>query len=405
MGVVMESETPSEARLRHQLDVQSRQINRVLSHHRIPATVAGGEVRPRVVSFDLQTQILAGLERIRGLKGDLMSALGVGDVAFTHEGGQWHLRVSRPDDPPVPLLRLISSFPASTRRTAAIGLADGGQPVHLQFATNKTSHVLIAGEPGAGKTSLLRSIGISLALTNRQSDLQLQVMDPHWPDDVRGTPGNNPLLPLGYLPHMLTDPTLGLEASASVLRFLAEEMAYRRRERTQSPRIIVLIDHVVTLLESESQAARDDLLRILQHGAQAGIHLVIATDRPDSPLLDSTIKTCLSMRIIGRLTDAAIARKVAGVRLDQAPLLYGEGDFLAVKGEAVTYFQASYIGDYDLHLKLSELARSARPRLLAKPYSARPRVAVTQKQNDPPRSFSMRDGSINLFGDDDEIDL
>ncbi len=206
-----------------------------------------------------------------------------------------------------------------------------------------------------------------------------------------------PLLPLGYLPHMLTDPALGSEACAALLHFLAEEMTYRRRDRVQSPRIIVLIDHVLALLDSGPQV-KSDLLRLLQHGAQAGIHLVMATDTPDSPLLDSTIKACLSMRIIGRISDPTTARRLAGVRLDQAPLLYGEGDFLAVNGESVTYFQAAFAGDYDLHLKLTELLRGDRPRLLARPYSARPRVAG-EPQPQTPRAFAMRNGVVDLDPD------
>ena len=105
----MESEPLAEARLRHQLGVQSQQINRVLSHHHVPAQVSGGVVRPRILSFDIQTQLAAGLERVRGLKDDLINALGVSDVAVVREEGQWRLRVGRPDDAPVPLVRLLKS--------------------------------------------------------------------------------------------------------------------------------------------------------------------------------------------------------------------------------------------------------------------------------------------------------
>lgn len=388
----------AEVKLRHQLDVQTRQIDRVLNHHRVPATVSGGEVRPKVVSFDLQTQIAHGLERIRGLKDDLMTALGVGDVVVSQDDGQWRLRVARPDDPPVPLLRLMNVTPGIPQRTAVIGMADGGQPVLLRFAANKVTNVLIAGETGAGKTSLLRSIALSLAAANRQSALQLLVMDGRSDEESNR---RTALLPLGYLPHMLTDPALGSEACATLLHFLAEEMTYRRRDRVQSPRIIVLIDHVLSLMDSGPQV-KDDLLRLLQHGAQAGIHLVMATDTPDSPLLDSTIKACLSMRIIGRIADPTVARRLAGTRLDQAPLLYGEGDFLAVNGENVIYFQAAYAGDYDMHLKLTEMLRGDRPRLLARPYSSRPRVAG-EPQPQTPRTFAMRDGAVDLDPDEAHI--
>lgn len=393
----MESEPSSEARLRHQLDVQARQINKVLSHHQVPASVVGGEVRPRVVSFDLQTQISAGLEKIRGLKGDVMAALGVGDVALTQDNGRWRLRVDRPDDPPVPLLRLLASIPQMPPRVAAIGLAEGGQPVYLRFPTKRMSHVLIAGESGAGKSSLLRTIAASLALTNRQSDVQLQILDPQGEREARNGANDSPLRPLAFLPHMLTDPALGPDECASILHFLAEEMVYRRRESIQTPRIVVLVDHLIALLENNKDATRSDLLRLLQYGSQAGIHLVLATDRPESPLLDATIKAGMAMRIVGRLRDDGVAARVAGVRLDQAPLLYGEGDFLAVAGDEVTYFQAAYIGDYDLHLKLTQLYQSARPRLLARPYSARPRVEKKGgKKTASPQSFTLRDGLVDL---------
>lgn len=392
----MESEPSSEVKLRHQLDIQARQINKVLSHHRIPATVVGGEVLPQAISFNLQTQISAGMEKIRGLKGEVMSALGVGDVAITQDNGRWRLRVARPDDPPVPLLRLLASIPQLPRRAAILGLAEGGQPVHLRFPTNRMSHVLIAGEPGAGKTSLLRTIAASLALTNRQSEMQLQILDPRSEQEMRLGGHDAPLLPLGYLPHMLTDPALNPEKCVSILHFLAEEMTYRRREFIQTPRIVVLIDHPVTLLEHAAETTRSDLLRLLQYGSQAGIHLVLATDRPESPLLDAIVRGGMAMRIVGRLRDDSVAARVAGIRLDMAALLYGEGDFLAVTGKEVTYFQAAYIGDYDLHLKLMEIYQSARPTLLARPYSTRPRVEKQSKKSASPQSFTLRDGVIDL---------
>ena len=390
----MDSEKLAEARLRHQLGVQSQQINRVLSHHRVPATVAGGEVRARLISFDLHTQLAAGLERVRGLKDDLISALGVNDVAVVREDGQWRLRVGRPDDAPVPLLRLLASLPDLPPTTAAIGMADGGQPVLLRFGPNRIKHGLIAGEPGAGKTTLLRSIAAGLALTNRQSALQLLVLDPRGlGDDATGAP--HPLRPLALLPHVLTDPTGTVDECAAIVHFLAEEMEYRRREHVQWPRIVVLIDHIITLLDEAGDATRHDLLRLLQYGAAAGIHLVMATDQPNAPfLMDRTLRVGVSARLVGRLSDAAAARKVAGMALDNAPARYGAGDFLAVVGSDVTYFQAAAINDYDLHMALSKLAAGARPRLLAQPYSPRPQLE--RETNSDPQSFQWREGAVEL---------
>jgi len=397
----MDGEKLSKARLRHQLGVQAQQINRVLSHHHVPATVAGGVVRSRMISFDLQTQLAAGLERVRGLKDDLVSALGVGDVNVVREDGQWRLRVSRPDDAPVPLLRLLASLPDLPPATAAVGMAENGRPVLLRFGANRVKHVLIAGEPGAGKTTLLRSIAAGLALTHRQSALQLLVLDP------RGLEGGETgaphlLRPLGLLPHILTDPTGSVEECAAIVHFLAEEMEYRRREQVQCPRIVVLLDHVITLLDEAGDATRHDLLRLIQYGAAAGIHLVMATDQPGAPfLMDRTLRVGVSARLIGRLGDVAAERKVAGVALDNAPARYGEGDFLAVVGSDVTYFQAAFIGDYDLHLALSKLAAGARPRLLAQPYNPRPKLA---REAGGQNTFQWREGDAGLSDNRAPID-
>ena len=397
----MDAEKLSKARLRHQLGVQAQQINRVLSHHHVPATVAGGVVRSRMISFDLQTQLAAGLERIRGLKDDLVSALGVSDVSVVREDGQWRLRVGRPDDGPVPLLRLQASLPNLPPATAAVGMADNGQPVLLRFGANRVKHVLIAGDRGAGKTTLLRSIAAGLALTHRQSALQLLVLDPRGLDsDESDAP--HPLRPLGLLPHILTDPTGTVDECAAIVHFLAEEMEYRRREQVQCPRIVTLIDHVVTLLDEAGDATRHDLLRLIQYGAAAGIHLVMATDQPGAPfLMDRTLRVGVSARLIGRLSDVAAERKVAGMAIDNAPVRYGQGDFLAVVGGEVTYFQAAFIGDYDLHMALSKLAAGARPRLLAQPYSPRPKLA---RETSDQKTFRWREEGVDMGNDSAPLD-
>ena len=86
-----------EERLRHQLELQSRQIERVFSTHQVSARVAGGQVETQSIRFDLQSHLEAGLHRLRSLKQDLLLALGVADVSLVKdEAGQWRLDIVRP---------------------------------------------------------------------------------------------------------------------------------------------------------------------------------------------------------------------------------------------------------------------------------------------------------------------
>ena len=110
-----------EERLRHQLEVQSRQIERVFSTHQVAARVAGGQVETQSIRFDLQSHLESGIHRLRGLKQDLLSVLGVTDVSLAKDDkGQWRLDITRPHEPPVALLDLLLLLPELPARTAVL---------------------------------------------------------------------------------------------------------------------------------------------------------------------------------------------------------------------------------------------------------------------------------------------
>jgi S-DNA-T family DNA segregation ATPase FtsK/SpoIIIE len=361
----------SDEKLRYSLDLQAHQIDAVLERHQVEGKVTSGSVQQRLVEFDVQTPLSTGLERIRGLKDSVIAALGVRDVAVTKQDGRWRLQIERAYEPPVSLTALLADLPNLPPGTAVVGLGDSGRPVLLSFGDKAVKHVLVAGAAGAGKTTLLRTMAVSLALTNRQSDVQLLLID-----GSNGETVHRSWQPLTYLPHLMTDPLSGAELSAEVLHFLVGEMAYRRKQRVRLPRIVVLVDHAVSLLESGGRSVTDDLLSLLQHGANAGIHVVLTTERPESPLLDVLFMSNLLVRVMGRLDDPAQEQKVAGATETQASYLGGGGEFIALANGEQTYFQAADMGDYELHWELNRIWSSRRPRLMARPYSTRPVTRV-----------------------------
>jgi S-DNA-T family DNA segregation ATPase FtsK/SpoIIIE len=356
-----------EERLRRQLEVQSQQIERVFSRHELPAQVAGGTVGSGAVDFNVQA-LATGLAHLRALKRDLVAALRVPEVHLERENGRLHVYVDRPEDPPVALLDLLSWLPESPPVTAALGVTDDGRPVLLDFLQDDVTHVLVAGQAEAGKTVLLRTIAMSLALTNKQSQLQLLIIDP---ETTAAAAAHSQLEPLRYLPHLLADVIYDGKEAADALDFLVQEMDYRQQQEVVAPTIVVLIDKVDVLLQAGGQAAADAVLRLAQRGAGAGIHLVLSTQRPGTNVLGKLLKANLSVRLVGLVADEAAARAAAGISGTQAELLLGQGDFLAVTDPVITRFQAASIGDYDLHWCLEELYRKRPPALLARPFNIR----------------------------------
>lgn len=355
-----------EKRLEHQLEIQSRQIETVLSQHQVSGHVAGGYVQPRTIRFDLASHLETGLERLRHIKQDLLSALGAADGELVPHSDGWQLHVSRPEEPPVSLLNLLAMLPDCAPLTVIMGLDEDGRPVLVELSDDDLAHIFIAGDSGSGKSALIRTIALSLALTHRQSQLQLAIID--------GSTGGKfeaytSLEPLSYLPHMLAPVAYDQEEYRDLLAFLVGECIYRQEQQMNSPHIVILIDEAVQLFSqpTEKDNLGEQISQLVQRGPAVGMHLVLTSSTPESEKLSNTMRLNLPVRLVGKLSDAQKATAAAGVSGTQAEYLLGKGDFLAVVDRQIAHFQAAYVGDYDLHLTLETLQRSRPQPLLAQP--------------------------------------
>ncbi len=355
-----------DERLRHRIEIQSRQIERVFSRYQLAAQVSGGRVRPRQTQFDLKTTLAAGWDRVRQLQEDLKLALRVDNLDMDVANGRVRIQVAQ-EEAAVRLLDVMGMLAEMPPMTAVLGLSESDQPVVLQFDSASAPHLLIAGEPGAGKTALMRTIAISLALNNRQSQFQLMVLDPETEASQRNYMALEPLV---YLPHMLTAVSYRREEIVESLAFLAAEMHYRQEQQNPQPQILVLIDHAAEMLELGGEPVSVPLQQLLQRGPDVGIHLVLSTSRPQAASLDGLMKANCPMRIVGRLTDETASRAAAGMGGVRADYLLGEGDFVAVGQSRQTFFQAAFIGDFDQHHCLEMLHRQRGQVLVAQPAAA-----------------------------------
>src|SRR5512144_58430 len=163
---------------RERLNFQADRIERVLASHRVPVRVHGGAVTPRWIRFLLHPALGTRVAAVRNLSEELAMALGAEDVRVAREGESIAVEVPRPDAQPVRLLPLLRSLGPLPPLTACLGVADDGRPLLLRLPSPDVAHVLVAGGTGSGKTEMLRTLLVSLALTNRQSRLQLALIDP-----------------------------------------------------------------------------------------------------------------------------------------------------------------------------------------------------------------------------------
>ncbi|MGH2522134.1 MAG: DNA translocase FtsK [Anaerolineales bacterium] len=314
------------------LNFQADRIERVLASHRVPVRVHGGAVTPRWIRFWLTPSFGAKIATVRNLSEELALALGAPEVRLGREGESLALEVPRDDPEPVRLLRLMGSVTIPPL-TACLGLTDDGRPLLMRLPSPDVAHVLVAGATGSGKTELMRAMLISLALSNRQSKLQLALIDPK----SRG------FMPLAGLPHLMHDLASDAASALALLDKLIAEMERRDQEGISSPHIIIAIDELLDLLAAGGKPVEVALTRIAQRGREAGLHLIAGVQKPSTAALGPMLKANFPVRLVGRVGSAEDARVAAGQAGTGAERLLGRGDFIAVAAGQSVRFQAAWI--------------------------------------------------------------
>jgi hypothetical protein len=173
-------------------------------------------------------------------------------------------RSNRPDRPDrlglIPLLGRLAQE-GLPRLTAVLGTGPDGRPVALRPAALPGGGLLVLGDEGAGKSALLRTAVMSLALLNPQRELQFALLDP-----------NGSLAPLANLPHLLTPRVRDPRAALDLLRFLMDA----RTEGPTCPQVVVVADD----LGQWWRTVADEWMELAEGGPETGVHLVGALAPP-----------------------------------------------------------------------------------------------------------------------------
>lgn len=315
------------------LNYQSDRIEDVLLSHKVPTRVWGGTVTPRFVRFRLALPMGAKVKKVAGLAEEIALSLGVSSCRVFRQGGQVNVEVPRQDADTVRLTSLCRRLPAVPPCTAALGLDENGAPLLLRISSPDVAHVLIAGTTGSGKTELARSMIASLVLFNRQSEVQLVLIDPKWQG----------FAPFHDLSHLLWPVVRDVSEAQAVLRRLASEMERRDGEGRCRPRIVVFMDELADLVTVGGREMEAAVTRLVQRGRGAGIHVVACTQKPTAAVIGSLVKSNFPVRVVGSVVSPEDAKVASGISGTGAERLLGRGDFVLVAKGQVRRFQGAYM--------------------------------------------------------------
>jgi DNA segregation ATPase FtsK/SpoIIIE, S-DNA-T family len=217
-------------------------------------------------------------------------------------------------------------------------LTKQGQPLTWNITDPSTPHALVAGSSGSGKSNLLLSLALSLAMGTPPDRLSIYVVDG----------GNSTLLELGKLPHARQLATDTDEAIALVAHIKALVLERKVKSMTNpDSRCLLVVDELANLMavmeKKTVEAFQADLAVIAAEGRKFGIHMLVCTQKPLAEVTGSLAKSNMAVRFVGSMSSKIDANTAAGSAGTGAERLAGKGDFIRVIGGNVRRFQVPMV--------------------------------------------------------------
>ncbi len=368
----------------------SRRLNETLASFKIDAHIVNVTRGPSVTRYEVELEKGVRLNKLTTCADDIALSLGASGVRIAAVPGKISvvgIEVPNRAVTTVTLREVIDSAEfnkSKSKSSFAVGKDIGGSCIVGNIA--KMPHMLIAGTTGSGKSVCMNSIIISLLYKSSPEDVKLIMVDPK-------------MVELGIyngIPHLLIPVVTDPKKAAGSLQWAVTEMMRRYKIMSDAgvrdlesynsivlseedgqklPQIVIIIDELADLMLVAAKEVEDSICRIAQMGRAAGMHLIIATQRPSADVITGLMKANIPSRIAFAVASAMESRIILDTQgaeklVGKGDMLYapiGNGKPLRVQGCFVTdgeveavasYVKENYTAEYNQQV-LEDIERKA----------------------------------------------
>ena len=326
---------------RQELTGTMERLSGVLTSFGIDGHVTGAVQGPAVTRYEVALEQGVRLNKLTNLSDDVALALGVTSVRIAPVPGKISvvgIEVPNQVVIPVPIREVLES-PAFRRHKSSVAFSVGKDigGNYIVGDCSKLPHMLIAGTTGSGKSVCINSLLISMLYKSTPEELRLIMVDPK-------------MVELGIyngIPHLLIPVVTDPKKAAGALQWAVTEMMKRYRLFAEAgvrelssynhwaegqegvdplPKVVIVIDELADLMLVAAKEVEESICRVAQMGRAAGMHLVIATQRPSADVITGLMKANIPSRIAFAVASSLESRII----LDNtgAEKLVGKGDML-----------------------------------------------------------------------------
>ena len=356
----------SKETINHNVDV----LHQVFKDFGLEGRVVAINPGPAVTQYEMEIKSGTRLSKISSIHSEIALALAAKDVRIQAPiPGKSTIGIEIPNrvTSMVTVREILEQIPkskADSKLMVTLGRDIMGRPQYCEI--NKTPHLLVAGSTGSGKSVCINSIIVSILMRAKPDEVKLVLVDPKKVE----------LSMYNGVPHLLAPVVTDPKKANIALKKIVVEMEHRydmfsntstkniagynayidKKNETlpeeekirKLPYIVVIIDELADLMLVAAKEVEDSIMRITQMARAAGIHLIVATQRPSTDVITGVVKANIPSRISFAVSSSIDSRTI--LDMTGAEKLLGKGDMLFLpQGENTPIrIQGTFIDDDEI---------------------------------------------------------